>query len=728
MTRSAKTSTCVALLWMSLQSTLGFTLQPLFVSKFPSFTATTRSTRPTAALMRLYANAENNNNNNKNNNKEKKTRKPNSNKRGAAADTTTTTTTTEGGANGAAEKLAGGDSNNLNWMEPSTTTPNTYDVKLQGSSFQIGALAQRLYEALKSRQLQANDEEKMTLKAVAMELAAHQATYLAVEQNGLELASVDESTEYGAVETIQLVPSVAPIVRQQPRQFTSWADAANEWSEGDNFDFLLRGVRARQRKLTTQDLLRSLDPDGSYREQAVKAGIEVPTDENELKAVSDEMYENDDEMMAQLPQPQSLADMAQDNIRRRESAPVPAVTAEEAFAGSQTSRGYRPLSAETLSSTSLMADDSADSNFAPAVMHVMDALVSHGCLVVDVTDGGVHMEKAVVLKDMWQAAADFFQQQDQAETMPQGMVTVAETGSSHAKVGYASYDNGNLQFLETRLERSSGMLLPEQAQSIMGVKGCEALQKAFGVVASAGKDIVRLTVAASSVEAGVLTGDSASKAALLLANELVDDSRSLPKGTDIEHAECAVSMSPHRLCRYSNNDDVHGDDKEKKTNDPTREVFGAHTDSSFVTAVPVAAVAGLEVYDEAGEQWYRPEKAVRKYWQKEQVAAGKDPEALTEATADGVELPWHSRYVVMIPGELLQLATRNEVPAAVHRVVATEGKASRLSAPILLRGRSGMTLDIGRYLGSTGGDPLLEECSGMTIEQIHDSMQAPPPQ
>jgi hypothetical protein len=53
------------------------------------------------------------------------------------------------------------------------------------------------------------------------------------------------------------------------------------------------------------------------------------------------------------------------------------------------------------------------------------------------------------------------------------------------------------------------------------------------VVASAGKDIVRLTVAASSVEAGVLTGDSASKAALLFANELLDDSRALPKDTDI---------------------------------------------------------------------------------------------------------------------------------------------------------------------------------------------------
>jgi hypothetical protein len=109
--------------------------------------------------------------------------------------------------------------------------------------------------------------------------------------------------------------------------------------------------------------------------------------------------------------------------------------------------------------------------------------------------------------------------------MPQGMVTDAETGSSHAKVGYVSYDNGtNMQFLETRLERSSGMLLPEQARTILGTNSCKALQEAFGLVASASKDIVRLTVAASSVEMGVMEGDAAFKAAaLLLANELVDD-------------------------------------------------------------------------------------------------------------------------------------------------------------------------------------------------------------
>jgi hypothetical protein len=143
--------------------------------------------------------------------------------------------------------------------------------------------------------------------------------------------------------------------------------------------------------------------------------------------------------------------------------------------------------------------------------------------------------------------------------------------------------------------------------------------------------MVRLTKAASSVETGAMEGDAASKAALLLASELVDDGRSLPASTNVKHAECLVSMSPHRHCRYSNND---ASDKEK-TKAPTLEVFGAHTDSSFIATVPVAAVAGLEVYDEAAEQWYRPEKATWQHWQHEQKATGKDPEAPTETTADG---------------------------------------------------------------------------------------------
>jgi isopenicillin N synthase-like dioxygenase len=84
-------------------------------------------------------------------------------------------------------------------------------------------------------------------------------------------------------------------------------------------------------------------------------------------------------------------------------------------------------------------------------------------------------------------------------------------------------------------------------------------------------------------------------------------------------------------------------------------------------------------------------------------------------------LPWHARYVVMMPGEFLQIVTRNEVPAAVHRVVAAKGEA-RLSAPILLRGRPGTKLDVARYLGEKN-HPLLIQCDGMNMEQIHQAMQ-----
>jgi len=178
-----------------------------------------------------------------------------------------------------------------------------------------------------------------------------------------------------------------------------------------------------------------------------------------------------------------------------------------------------------------------------------------------------------------------------------------------------------------------------------------------------------------------------------------------------------VSMSPHRLCRYSNNNH----DKEKEGDDSsstTKEIFGAHTDSTFITAVPVAAVAGLDVYDEAAARWYRPELRARRHWR----AQGGDPDAKTETVNDATTVPWHARYVALLPGELLQLATRTEVLAAVHRVVAA-ADAPRLSAPILFRGRPHLRWDCDRYLGGSQDSELLRECDGMNVNEIHDAMQ-----
>jgi hypothetical protein len=358
-------------------------------------------------------------------------------------------------------------------------------------------------------------------------------------------------------------------------------------------------------------------------------------------------------------------------------------------------------------------------------MHVMDALVSHGVLLVDLTDGGLSFKYAEAMARMWQAADGFFEKVEDdnvAEKLP-GMTTVMETGSQHAKVGYACYDNGSLKFLETRIERKTGTLLPNEAHEVLGGDGISAMQSAFDIVAQVGKDIVRIATAASSVEHGAFLRQNdkddrnqlirASQAAKLLANELLDDGKALGATASIEHSEGTVSMSPHRLCRYSD---------EKEDTGPAREVFGAHTDSSFITAVPVAAVSGLEVYDEAAEKWYRPELQARAHWEKEQSSRGKDPSALVDEIEEGVEIPWHARYIALVAGEHLQLVTRDEIPSTVHRVVAAKGRP-RVSAPILLRGRPGTKFLAKRYLGGTLGNPLLKECDGKTMEEIHDATQ-----
>ena len=190
---------------------------------------------------------------------------------------------------------------------------------------------------------------------------------------------------------------------------------------------------------------------------------------------------------------------------------------------------------------------------------------------------------------------------------------------------------------------------------------------AFTVVSESGKDVVRVAMAASSAEAdafvtagsvvsqeeegspsiaglsfeeatvsGIAEEDDgaseedrkrteilASDAAELLTEEIMDDGKPL-QGGGIEHDEGPVSMSPHRMCRYAN-----GSSGKKGAS----EIFGAHTDTSFVTIVPAARVGGLEAFDEDSLQWYRLELNVRKH------AKGLDPKGEMDK-----KLPRHCRY------------------------------------------------------------------------------------
>ncbi|KAG7344617.1 hypothetical protein IV203_022625 [Nitzschia inconspicua] len=617
-----------------------------------------------------------------------------------------------------------------NWIEKSfpVDTEKKIDVKkvddynlgICGKDFQTGSLSKRMYDTIVSRTSldTGSDDIRQAFTLYAMDFTAKEATRAALNQNGLQLVLQEEEEDqgmWGDVEAVRLydMETETPL----PTLYESLEDALSDWTPGQTFDFVARQVPAKLRELSVEELVQALDPEGTLRQEAreLRGSGNEANDDDDLVVDEEALLSIfDDDGIT------SLAEMANDCVQRTEKAPRGATDETDAFVGLE-SRGYRVIKRSDLLRDSINDDGTENEK---TTMHVMNALVAHGVLLVDLTDGGVTFKDAETMANMWKTTEQFFETVSDpavAETLP-GMTTVSGARSKHAKVGYAEYEGGSMKFLETRRQRNSGDLVPTEAAKLMGHDGVSALQSAFDVVTQVGKDVVRIAVAAGSVEHGAFLDGrikenerdqkiQASQAATLLSNELVDDGR--PLGSDDKEGD--VSMSPHRLCMYSG---------KKDGTDSSHEIFGAHTDSSFVTIVPVASVSGLEVYDEEAEKWYRPELRARKHWEEERRSRGKDPDVFFEELEGGDQIPWHARYVAIMPGEHLQLATRDEVPSAVHRVVVgSKGKPSRLSAPILLRGRPGRIFDTERYLGGTLGNMLLQDADGLSMEDIHDKCQ-----
>ena len=212
------------------------------------------------------------------------------------------------------------------------------------------------------------------------------------------------------------------------------------------------------------------------------------------------------------------------------------------------------------------------------------------------------------------------------------------------------------------------------------------------------------------------------EAATLLTKEVIDDGKFLNR----DFKQGKTNTSPHRICRY----EAIGDNTKPGLSN-SKEIFGAHTDTSFMTLVPVAAISGLEIFDESSNKWLRPELLARQAWEDDRRIKGLNIEAqfdrVTSLGGDkehDVDLPWYCRYIVAMPGELLQIVTRNKVAAAVHRVVGSKVGEARMSAPALLRPRSGVKMNSSRYFGKNyTSNPLLKECDGMKMEDVHAALQ-----
>jgi hypothetical protein len=517
-----------------------------------------------------------------------------------------------------------------------------------------------------------------------------------LKQNGLELSSSEPlGDNWGQVRSIRL------LVRddengdsQRQLSYQNWYSAAQHWTPGQVFDLIVDHVPTVPREGSVEELLPSLDPDRVIPEstRGDSRNIDLLLDTDELE---------------------SLEDMRAECARRFHQSPRHVDAEADAFSGVKGMRGYRVMNVHDLMSEMKRITESNTTTLleSDAVLHVMDSLVSPGCLVIDMTNGGKDLDAAHLLADLWYTTQQFFSTVVD-EDMPLPPITAVVAGRSHGRMGYTDY--GEKQFLETRLDRATGKVLPVQIQSLLVPQGCRSMEQSFNLLATIGKSIVRVVVAASTLLARANSPPRVPKhfdalvAADRVVEELLDDGRplassKLPGSSDQhvqEHTEGSASMSPHRLGRYP--------DKEKT---PAREAFGAHTDTSFVTIVPVADVPGLEVYDETTGKWYRPELAAKRHY-----------EELVSISKDMTELPWHARYVVVLPGELLQLLARQEVLAAVHRVVTMNQGQTRYTAPVLLRHRSGTVLDAERYWGKASS-ALLKECDGMRMDAIYDAME-----
>lgn len=670
-------------------------------------------------------------------------------------------------------KLSDGKENEMSSSSSSSSsktseTDGNYDLGIDGISFQTGLLSTRMYDALTSVALKRFPAGTQSLpselddvyKLYAMDITAKEAVKAALDQNGMEIALMNENDPssqdegmWGDVDSIKLMD----VDKDNNDDDSVWksdvydslddAVELGQWKPGQPFSFVVRNVPAKLKEMDISDLLSALDPEGEYRAEAKEKGITLPDEDIE-----------------------SLKDLGKDCERRTRVAPMETYSADTVFKGDNT-KGYNVIKRSDLMPDSRNVDGSESND---VLMHVMDSLVNHGCLIVDVSDGGVSSLNSQKLTKMWDVADNFFNVVDNdvevAKSLP-GMGVADGAGSPNAVVGFTSYDGAAMQFLETRIVRSSNQpnteIEPKEAGSVLGDEGVTALIDSFGLLCDIGKDVVRVAVAAANMEhdgfldedegieipdneesdlpfiSGLtfeeaeLTGVNkdndedpwivaeklSSDAALKLTNDLIDDGKD-KEGND---GQGRINMSPHRLCKYVDRRGL----EETKNKSKQKETFGAHTDTSFVTVVPVASISGLEIFDEAANKWFRPELLVRQKWETECDRKGLDSSKGSETLTihkDGddveIEIPWHSRYICVMPGELLQVCTRNEVPAAVHRVVSTTNEEARVSVPVLLRARAGMKMKASDYFGKeeTIG-PLLDECNGLNMEEIHDRLQ-----
>lgn len=248
-----------------------------------------------------------------------------------------------------------------NWIEKSfpVETEEKIDIKkvedynlgISGKDFQTGSLSQRMFDAIISRtSLDMSEEIRQAFVLYAMDFTAKEAARAALQQNGLQMVLQEEEGDqgmWGDVEAVRLYDNETGGLPSQSIVYDSLEEAVEDggWTPGQTFDFVARQVPAKIKELSIEELVQALDPDGTLREESKRLKGEDAADPDEEALLS--IF--DDAIMT------SLADLANDNVQRTESAPREATTEESAFAGTESS-GYRIVSRSDLLRDSINQD------------------------------------------------------------------------------------------------------------------------------------------------------------------------------------------------------------------------------------------------------------------------------------------------------------------------------------------------------------------------------------
>lgn len=246
------------------------------------------------------------------------------------------------------------------------------------------------------------------------------------------------------------------------------------------------------------------------------------------------------------------------------------------------------------------------------------------------------------------------------------------------------------RYLETSILRCDGSLAPKNLAETLGKVHYGHIVNSHRLFMHVARAFTMLTLSAGS-------GMSTRSAAAWL-HSLIDDGSAHAHDDDLP-SSCSV----HRLCKYFAADSSGVTEKEQ---------LRSHADWSFVTLVPVADVAGLEIWRSATRAWLRPEQMVMNC---SKVAHGNADNA--RARKEHV----HARYMVLMVGKWLEILTNGNVRAAIHRVVTTKRKA-RMSAPFFLRPRVQIPETIQKRFGKNSGT-VLENVGGDAVGCMHEYLK-----